>query len=127
MSTRGRQQGELEQVILDILWDAKSTDQPKLTSQQILERLPKPDQLALTTVLTVLSRLGDKGLVKRDQGEGRALLFSGATSREEHAAAVILNVFENSQNPALAFSHFAKQLSDADRQLLQQVINQPNQ
>lgn len=127
MNTRGRQQGELEQAILDILWDAREREEQQLTSQQILEKLPKGNRLALTTVLTVLSRLGDKGLVKRENGEGRALLFSSATTREEHAAATILKVFENSHNPGLAFSHFANQLSTADRALLRQIINQPNE
>jgi predicted transcriptional regulator len=123
MTTRGRQQGELEQAILDVLWFARDSKEPKLTSQQVLERLPDEHRLALTTVLTVLSRLGDKGLVIREQGQGRSLLFWSSTSREEHDAASLLRVFETSNNPALAFSHFASKLSPQDLDVLKQSLN----
>lgn len=123
MTTRGRQQGELEQAVLGVLWQARDSSEPKLTSQQVLERLPSEHQLALTTVLTVLSRLGDKGLVLREQGQGRSLLFYSSTSREEHDAASLLRVFETSNNPALTFSHFASQLSAQDLEILKQSIN----
>ncbi len=127
MTTRGRQQGELEQAVLGVLWQARNSPEPKLTSQQVLERLPDEHQLALTTVLTVLSRLGDKGLVSREQGQGRSLLFCSSTTREEHDAASLLRVFATSNNPALAFSHFASQLSPQDLAVLKQSINNLDQ
>ncbi len=55
MTPRGRQQGELESLILDVLWSAKKG----LTSQEILEKANRNSELALTTILTVLSRLED--------------------------------------------------------------------
>lgn len=125
MSSKGRQQGQLEQAVLSVLWQARANGEPQLTSQQVLDQLPSEHQLALTTVLTVLSRLGDKNLVVRQQGSGRSLLFSSATSREEHDAAYLLRVFETSNNPALAFSHFAGQLSAEDLNLLKQSLNNP--
>lgn len=51
---------------MDSLWSA---GQP-LTAQQVHDALPNPD-LATTTVLTVLHRLGGKGLVGRER-HGRA-------------------------------------------------------
>jgi predicted transcriptional regulator len=123
MSARGRQQGQLEQAVLEVLWQARAAGEGKLTSQQVLDRLGDSEQLALTTVLTVLSRLGDKDLVLREQGTGRSLLFSSATTKEEHDAAALLRLFESSSNPALAFSHFAKQLSAKDLELLQKSFN----
>ena len=125
MSKRGRQQGELEQAVLEVLWRARSLGETWLTSQQVLDRLQAEEQLALTTVLTVLSRLGDKNLVIREHGPSRSLLFSSSTTREEHDAASLLRVFESSNNPALAFSHFASQLSSADLDLLRQSISKP--
>ena len=109
MTKRARQQGELEAAILDVLW---STNAP-MTSLQVQDALnvAQGSDLALTTVLTVLSRLMDKGLVSRQPGEGRSNLFAAATSREQHTASVMLELVAGAQNPALAFSHFASGLS----------------
>ncbi|MEY4019612.1 MAG: hypothetical protein RLZZ590_912 [Actinomycetota bacterium] len=115
---RGRQQGELEQLILDILWDSKSA----LTSQQILDATSPTGELALTTVLTVLSRLAEKELVIREQGEGRSLLFSATRTREQHAATLMLNLVTNAGNPALAFSHFASGLSESQIRALRDSL-----
>ena len=118
MTKRARLQGELESLILDALWSADAT----LTSQQILEIVSPQDELALTTILTVLSRLVDKELVTRKQGEGRQLLFSPAQSRERHTADLMLKIVAGADNPALAFSHFASGLSPADLKALRDSL-----
>jgi predicted transcriptional regulator len=107
MPKRARQQGELEAQMMDVLWDAPAPQ----TSQQILESLSSGGELAITTVLTVLSRLSDKGLIKREAGEGRSLLFSATQTREAYAAESMLKLFAEAGNPALAMSHFAKGLT----------------
>lgn len=107
MSKRARQQGELESLILDTLWNANAP----MTSQQILEMADPSGDMAITTVLTVLSRLAEKGMVIRENGEGRTLLFSATESREEHAAKLMLSMVAESGNPALALSHFTSGLT----------------
>jgi predicted transcriptional regulator len=119
MTKRARQQGELEQLILEILWASPTP----LTSHEILERANAESALALTTVLTVLSRLVDKGLATRGAGEGRSLLFSAAQTREQHTADLLLKIVSGSSNPALAFSHFAEGLNDTDLAALRQVLD----
>ncbi len=101
-----RKQGELESEILGCLWDRPEG----LTSQQILA-LMGDDDLAITTVLTVLSRLSDKGLVSREQASGRTFLFKSTSSREQHTASMLLSALEKTDNPALVFSHFTSQLT----------------
>lgn len=118
MTKRGRQQGELEQLMLDSLWDAAGP----LSSQQLLEIISPDGDLALTTVLTVLARLTDKGLAKREPGSGRSLLFSAVQSREEHAADSMLKLISSAGNPALAFSHFASGLSEGDLATLRKTL-----
>jgi predicted transcriptional regulator len=118
MSKRARQQGELEKLILDVLWDAKNP----LTSHEILEVANKNSDLALTTILTVLSRLEDTGLILRQAGEGRAFLFTASQSREQHTADMMLQLFSNSSNPALAFSHFADGLSPSQLKALRKSL-----
>jgi predicted transcriptional regulator len=126
MGSRSRSQGELEQAVLNVLWTAQelpgSTD-IGLTSQQVLDRLTGSDSLALTTVLTVLSRLSDKGLVVKESAGGRSLLFRAATSRSQHDAQLLLRVFEGSQNPILAFSQFAQNLSPEQLAQLRQSLS----
>jgi len=112
-----RKQGELESEILGCLWDRPEG----LTSQQILALLGD-DDLAITTVLTVLSRLSDKGLVGREQASGRTFLFKSTSSREQHTASMLLAALENTENPALVFSHFTSQLSQTQIESLKKAL-----
>ena len=121
MTARAR--NELESQILAVLWDAKAAKTEPLSSQQVLEALKPGGELALTTVLTVLSRLGDKGLVVREPGEGRSLVFAAAQSREAHNADLMLRIIDTSENPALAFSHFASGLNPEQLAQLRQSLN----
>lgn len=121
MTKRARLQGELESLVLDALWGAEVGD-GALTSQQVLEIVSPDGELALTTILTVLSRLVDKELVVRKPGESRQLLFSAAQSRELHTADLMLKIVAGTDNPALAFSHFASGLSAADLKALRDSL-----
>lgn len=120
--TRSRHQGELENIVLNVLWQAKISDEPKLTSQQILQSIAVDDDLALTTVLTVLSRLADKGLVERSSGGGRTLLFEAAHTQAQHNASLMLGILNSTENPAIAFSHFADQLTPQQVEQLRKTL-----
>ena len=120
MTKRARQQGELENVVLDILWDA---DQ-RLTSNEILARCNVDSDLALTTILTVLSRLCDKELVERRAGEGRSHLFAAIDSREQHTARQLLELVNDSSNQALTLSHFTAGLSKKSLAALKKLLNE---
>ena len=120
MSKRGRQQGELENLVMESLWDAESS----LTSQQILEQANKAgEELALTTILTVLSRLVDKGLVVRENGSGRSLNFIAAETRERHSANLMLKLLSGSENPALTFAQFTKSLTPKQLAALRETLD----
>lgn len=113
-----RKQGELESEVLGCLWDRPAG----LSSQQILAMLGD-DSLAVTTILTVLSRLVDKGLILREQGSGRTLIFKAVSTREEHTAKLLLDAMGQS-NPALVFSHFAGGLSAKQLDQLRKALDQ---
>jgi predicted transcriptional regulator len=113
-----RRQGQLETEILGCLWDRPEG----LTSQQILALLGD-DNLAITTVLTVLSRLSGKGLVGREQASGRTFLFKSTSSREQNTASVILAALEKTENPASVFGHLVKGLSHAQIESLKKSLN----
>jgi predicted transcriptional regulator len=107
MGKKQRQQGELESQVLEALWDSPEG----LTSAQVLEVVGRSGTLALTTVLTVLSRLIEKNLVDRVPANGRGFLFMATSTREEHAAQQLLEILENSENLGLTLSHFAAGLN----------------
>jgi predicted transcriptional regulator len=100
-----RKQGELEAQVLGCLWDRPDG----LSSQQILALLGD-DSLAITTVLTVLTRLSAKNLVEKAPGTGRTLLFRATNSREEHAAQLLLSAMSNA-DPEAVFKLFAAGLA----------------
>lgn len=117
MTKRTRHQGELESLILNVLWSSRKP----LTSQEILDRVGD-GELAITTILTVLSRLIDKELVVREAGEGRSFMFSATQSREQHTADMMLKLVANESNPALAFSHFTDGLTTAQLRALRKSL-----
>jgi len=115
-----RQPGELESLVLGSLWESSKP----LTSQEIQAIVGRSGEVALTTVLTVLSRLEDKGLVARDVDSGRSLRFRALESREEHTARSMLSFIDDQTNPALAFSYFAKGLSKSQRAALKKILGE---
>lgn len=123
MTKRSRQQGELETAVLGALWDSEPARRG-LNSHEILEAVNNStdSELALTTVLTVLTRLMDKGLVEREPASGRGYLFKATSTREQHTAAMLLEIVAGSDNPALAFSHFTSGLSPEVLKALRQSL-----
>ena len=119
MAKRARQQGELERQVLETLWDAPTP----LTSTQVLASL-SDDSLALTTVLTVLTRLEDKGLVSREAGSGRSNLYAPVSTREEHAAEQLLQIIEGESDQALTLSLFTAGLSKKSVNALKKLLNE---
>jgi predicted transcriptional regulator len=76
--------GQLERSVMDELWDAPDP----LVADDLRDRLAAADgqrELAVTTVLTVLSRLEKKGMISRDRS-ARPHRWRAAASREEHVA-----------------------------------------
>ena len=119
MSKRGRQQGELENEVMDVLWNASAS----MTSQEILDTVNQNNhELALTTILTVLTRLIDKGLVIRSAGTSRSFNFSAAETREKHSANLMLKLLADTGNPALTFAQFTKSLTPKQLAALRETL-----
>ncbi|HEX2872531.1 MAG TPA: BlaI/MecI/CopY family transcriptional regulator [Polyangiaceae bacterium] len=75
--------GELESAVLGALWDSRG----KLSVREVLECLERSgSELAYTTVLTVLDRMHDKGLVLREK-DGKAFTYWPQLSREAYLGA----------------------------------------
>lgn len=98
--------GDLERAVMSVLWD-HGDDQ---SVRDVLTRLSPARNLAYTTVMTVLDRLAKKGLAHRTR-DGRAWLYSAASSREELTAASMrsgLDTLDSGDRQA-AMMHFLGQ------------------
>jgi predicted transcriptional regulator len=69
--------GELELAIMEIAWQTND-----LTVRDVLEQLTAQRHLAYTTVMTVMNRLVDKGLLTRTLSD-RAGVYQAALTRDE--------------------------------------------
>ncbi|MBK3645460.1 BlaI/MecI/CopY family transcriptional regulator [Streptomyces sp. MBT33] len=112
-----RARGELESDVLAALWAAKEP----LTARQVLERLP--GDLAYTTVLTILSRLHDKGmLVRHSMGRGNA--FAPVRDEATETAVRMHSLLARGSDREAVLSRFVSELSREDEQLLHRLLGE---
>jgi predicted transcriptional regulator len=114
-SSRRRGRGELENSVLAALWAA---DGP-LTARQVRERLP--GDLAYTTVLTILSRLHDKGMLVRRR-EGRGYAYEPARDEASHTAERMRTLLEHGSDREAVLARFVSELSEQDEQVLHRLL-----
>lgn len=124
MSARTRKSGELEALMMAALWDSSKPCSGIELQTALVDRFNQPE-LALTTVLTVLGRLSEKGLVNRVPGTGRSILFEAAQSREEHSARALLNILSAEADSELTLTHFVGAMTAAQREALNKALK-PN-
>ncbi len=78
--------------------------------------------LAYTTVMTVLTRLANKNVVKRTR-QGRAWLYEPAAGREAYVADLMLEALELSGDRGSALVHFAKSVSSDEADALTRALD----
>jgi len=109
--------GELERAVVEVLWDAGHP----LTARAVVDGLPGRE-LAVTTVLTVLSRLETKGLVRRTR-DGRAHSYEAGASREGHTAALMQQLLDTASDRDAALARFVGGVSAADAEALRRALD----
>jgi len=72
--------GPLESAVMDRMWSRRTA-----TVRDIVDDIGKRRQLAYTTVMTIMTRLHDKGLLARER-DGKGYTYRPAFTREEHRA-----------------------------------------
>ncbi|MGI8335226.1 BlaI/MecI/CopY family transcriptional regulator [Actinomadura scrupuli] len=118
MSTRrqGRPHRGLEQQVFAVLATAAAA----LTPGQVRDELG--DDLAYTTVMTVLARMLDKGLVTRER-TGRAYAYTAVVDEAEVAAAQMRRLLDARDDRGAVLTRFAGALSAEESQLLIDVLS----
>ncbi|MER5543903.1 BlaI/MecI/CopY family transcriptional regulator [Streptomyces sp. NPDC001118] len=112
---RRRARGELEGEVLAALWAAGAP----VAAAVVQEQVPGA---AYTTVLTILTRLCDKGLVTR-QREGRSHVYAPVDDQAGHAAAGMHSLLDEGGDRAAVLARFVSELSAEDEQLLEQLLH----
>lgn len=118
----GKVLGELESDVMEIIWQSKGP----VFVRTVTQSLQKKRQIAYTTVMTIMNRLVDKGLLTRKQ-EGRAYLYKGAVSKDRFltriSRQILRNLMANFGESAIA--HFAQEvekLAPQKREQLRKIL-----
>jgi predicted transcriptional regulator len=103
--------GDLEAEIMECIWEMGSA-----SVREVHECLLGRRDIAYTTVMTVMSRLSEKGLLARRQ-DGRAYIYTPVQTRDAFCTGVVKRVmaglFGSAGRPVLA--HFVESLTEEDQ------------
>jgi predicted transcriptional regulator len=110
-----RTRGSLEQTVLDTL----AASDRALTPAEVRDRLGS--DLAYTTVMTVMTRLADKGLLTR-QRSGRGYAYAAITDEAELAARKMRRVLDAQEDRAAVLARFVGSLQPGDENVLADLL-----
>lgn len=82
------QLGELETAVMGVVWQ-----QGQATVQDVKTALAPERELAYTTIMTVMTRLADKGVLTRHK-EGRAYVYTATNSQEKVAGSLLRSLVQ---------------------------------
>ncbi|MCP9000224.1 BlaI/MecI/CopY family transcriptional regulator [Pseudarthrobacter sp. RMG13] len=121
--------GELERAVMDLLWAGHEA----ATANTLRDKLAttteasgdaaghEGKELAVTTVLTVLSRLEKKGLVERERGM-RPHRYQAVSSREDHTAELMHEVLGSAPDREAVLARFIGSVTDSEAETLRKLL-----
>lgn len=120
----GKVLGELESDVMEIIWQSKGP----ISVRTVTQSLQKKRQIAYTTVMTIMGRLVNKGLLKR-QESGKAYVYQPVYSKEKFLSRVSRQIIKNfiASFGEAAVAHFAEEinkLTPEKRKQLQKMLKE---
>jgi predicted transcriptional regulator len=112
-----REFGQLESAIMDVIW---SQDRPYLV-KEVRERLHYGRPVAYTTVMTVMTILHGKGVLRREK-HGRAWRYWPAERREEHDARLMTEILRSGGDCRVTLRGFLERVSDEEIDQIRNVV-----
>jgi predicted transcriptional regulator len=112
--------GDLEKKVMEALWDSPEA----LTAIDLRDRLSGQEgsrELAQTTVLTVLSRLEDKGYVTRAR-DNRPHRYRPVTTRANFMAELMHDVLGAARDREAVLARFVGGVSEDDAAALRRIL-----
>ncbi|MCG2624190.1 BlaI/MecI/CopY family transcriptional regulator [Arthrobacter sp. I2-34] len=122
--------GELERAVMELLWtqiDTATAEDAAITANTLRDRLARSGnsadgkELAVTTVLTVLSRLEKKGLVRRER-DIRPHRYRAVTSREEHTVELMHEVLGAAPDREAVLARFIGTVTEQEAETLRKLL-----
>ncbi|MGO1319463.1 MAG: BlaI/MecI/CopY family transcriptional regulator [Galactobacter sp.] len=113
--------GDLERNVMDLLWDHEHP----VTASEVRDDLASSGSektLAVTTVLTVLSRLEKKGLVTRER-QTRPHIYRTTATREEHTVKLMEDALGTASDREAVLVRFAGAISEGDAAALRRILD----
>ncbi|WP_026939825.1 BlaI/MecI/CopY family transcriptional regulator [Humibacter albus] len=114
--------GELERAIMDVIWDATAPLAATDLREQLKASAPGGKEPAITTVMTVLSRLEAKGFVVRDR-DARPHLYSATMTREDHVAELMHEVLGSASDRDAVLARFVGQVTPHEAERLRRLLD----
>ena len=112
-----RPPGALESAILAVLVRAATP----LTPREVLDRLRGEDRLSYSTVVTILTRMYQKGMLARHR-EGRAFRYAPLTDGASLAASRMNALLDTGSDHATVLRRFVDTLQPGDEELLRRLL-----
>lgn len=109
------QLGELEQQVMDLLWDSS----PR-SVRDLMEALPHNP--AYTTIATVMQNLKTKQMVE-PQRQGRLVFYVPQLTREEYVGRLMHQALDNSHDKAASILHFVQDMPEDGLDMLREYLN----
>lgn len=115
----GKVLGELESEIMEIVWRRKGA----VSVKDITEILNKKRQIAYTTVMTIMARLVNKGVLIRHLS-GTSYLYKPKVSREQFIAKAVHTIFSStvSNLGEEVLIHFIKEIQKINPKKRQELL-----
>jgi predicted transcriptional regulator len=114
-----REFGQLENAIMDVIW---SEDRPLLV-REVRERLNYTRPVAYTTVMTVMTILYGKGVLRREK-HGRAWRYWPLEQRAEHDARLMAEILSSGTDRELTLTAFLSRVSVDELIAIRNVVDQ---
>lgn len=115
----GKVLGELESEIMEIIWRQKSP----VSVKDVIEILSKRRQIAYTTVMTIMARLVNKGVLVRHLN-GPSYLYKPKVTREQFIAKAVHGIFSSAVSTLgeEVLTHFVKEIQKINPKKRQQLL-----
>lgn len=115
----GKVLGELESEIMKIIWHQKGP----VSVKDVIEILSKRRQIAYTTVMTIMTRLVEKGVLVR-HFNGPSYLYKPKVTREQFIAKAVHGIFSSAVSilGEEVLTHFVKEIQKINPKKRQQLL-----
>ena len=120
-TSKVNQLGELEADVMIVVWEMG-----KATVQEVRDALESRRPLAYTTIMTVMTRLAEKGILERHK-EGRAFCYTPVASQEKVAGtllqSLVRRLYDGATSKAIAqLLQTEENVEDTELERLEQLI-----